>query len=85
MCFLELGCRRLRLHMTDWFERTEAPHDRRVSGLAVSMLGDRMGCTSEIPHPGGNMHFKAAETGVLLEWALALWTNTSTKSLWALI
>eukprot|EP00974_Lingulodinium_polyedra_P098889 9584787-Lingulodinium_polyedra.AAC.1 len=60
-------------HMLKWFEDHQVPADRRLSTLTLKMMGDRLGC--EIggePHPGCALKVKAAETGSLLPWSLAV-------------
>lgn len=71
---LDLGTRRLRAHMFTWFEQQNIPHDRRIGDLTLTMLGSREHCTvgGERPHPGTILKTKAAETGIIFEWAMAL-------------
>eukprot|EP00969_Alexandrium_andersonii_P296810 13116088-Alexandrium_andersonii.AAC.1 len=70
---LEMGCRRLRGDLFEWFRDSGIPHEKRVSDLTLKMLGhdDHTLDPSEL-HPGCMLKTKAAETSVLMEWAIDL-------------
>jgi hypothetical protein len=65
----DVACRRLTADMVHWFEQNEVPHDRRIGELTPKMLGDYAVGPSEA-HPGGALKLKAAETGLLMSFAL---------------
>ena len=71
---LESGITRLRTHQLNWYVSEAIPQDRRIGDLTLVMIGDNRGCTvgDSHPHPGTIMKTKAAETGILFEWALDL-------------
>ena len=71
---LDMGVRRLRLHMVRWFQDAGIPRDRRIGDLTLTMLGAKRGCVvrGDHPHPGTVLKTKAAETGIMFEWALNL-------------
>eukprot|EP00959_Pyramimonas_sp_CCMP1952_P078749 1646282-Pyramimonas_sp.AAC.1 len=69
---LEIGCRRLSEDMGRWFggDGSWVPHSQRIGFITLGSLGSRKNVQDLAKHPGGPMSFKAAETGVLLEFAL---------------
>ena len=71
---MSLCVRRLRLDLFEWLERCNIPHDRRIGDLTLAMLGEDKGCTfgGLTPRPGCMLKTKAAETGLLMEWAIQL-------------
>ena len=71
---LDLGVRRLRTHMLEYFTEAAVPHNRRVGDLTLTMLGERRGCVvrGDHPHPGTALKTKAAETGIMFNFALSL-------------
>ena len=71
---LEQGARRLEAHMLLWFSRNRVPQRERIATLNLSMLGDRHDCgiNDGNPRPGCPLKLKAAETGNILPWSLAI-------------
>ena len=70
---LELGTRRLTQELAAWFDAHATPHNRRIREITVNMLGDKRGCTlTNTRHPGGHLKTKAAETGIMHEFAMDL-------------
>jgi hypothetical protein len=68
---LELACRRLRCSMMDWFEVHNIAHERRIGDFTLKMVGPAGKYNFEnIAHGGGILKTKAAETGIMMEWAL---------------
>jgi hypothetical protein len=70
----KLCCKRLRADLLEWYAEVGMHADRRLSDLTLSMLGDSAGYhgDEDIPHPGCGMKTKAAESGDLMVWAIAL-------------
>ena len=70
---LDIGIKRMKMHMNDWFVVNKVKHCDRINDLTLSMLGTQDGDNSEeTPAVGGTMHLKAAETGVATRWACQL-------------
>ena len=70
---LDIGIKRMKMHMNDWFVVNKVKHCDRINDLTLSMLGTQDGGNSEeTPAVGGTMHLKAAETGVATRWACQL-------------
>lgn len=69
---LELGCRRLRSDLQDWCTRTGVPPRDRLNDWTLAMMGSDEGCLADpgTPHPGTLLKTKAAETGLVMRWAL---------------
>ena len=53
----------IRAHQENWYKRNDVPPDMRLGCLTMAMIGDK-----EAPE----LKTKAAETGILLGWAIAL-------------
>ena len=66
----DIGCRRLSAEMGHYFETNAIPNDRRLSELTYAMLGGAP-ADDDAPHPGCAMSVKAAEVGVLLDFAVS--------------
>ena len=71
---LDLGCRRLHSDLRLWCEQTGVPHEKRLNELTLGMLGSLEGCsvTGHKRHPGSVLKTKAAETGLLVPFAMHL-------------
>lgn len=71
---VELGCRRLRESLFGWQEEVGIPAQDRLHDWTLPMMGSDEGCVAEPgkPHPGTVLKTKAAETGLVLRWAVAL-------------
>ena len=71
---LDLGVRRLRVHMLEYYAEAGIPPNRRIGDLTLTMLGERRGCVvrGDHPHPGTVLKTKAAETGIMFQWTLSL-------------
>lgn len=71
---LELAARRLRADLFEWFDRTGVPTSKRLSDVTCSMIGhkDKQQREAGLPHSGCAMKTKAAETDVVMQWAVDL-------------
>ena len=72
---LELACRRMRADMFEFFERKGIPAARRLGDFTATMIGTPLNCQmgpTALPHPGCGMKTKAAETMIVMDWAIDL-------------
>ena len=70
----EGNLRMLHAHLGRFDVAHDIPQDRRVTDLTLNMLGsdEKCGVRGVRQHPGGIVKVKAAECGVLFEWACTL-------------
>ena len=67
------GTTHLRAHMLRYFRlNSTLVAGVRIGDLTLSMLGSDSRSNAQEPHPGSSMPTKAAETRVLMSWALAV-------------
>ena len=72
---MELCVRRLRTHLFAWYQTRGVPAEKRLGDLTLAMLGPSLGHgfgDLENPHPGCMAKSKAAETAMLMDWAIDL-------------
>ena len=71
---MEMAARRLRSDLFSWYNETQVPHARRLNDFTLSMIGHSAGIQMGecMPHPGCAMKTKAAETAVIMDWAIDL-------------
>ena len=67
--------KRIETDMKAWFEEADVPHDRRLGRLTAGMMGSGKKTKQRVrgtPHPGFGISVKAAESSILLDFAVMM-------------